>query len=54
MRVTGPLFHVNVLRASFDLIAGEISAKEEKFRSEDLQVADYNEKTEKFINPAFL
>jgi hypothetical protein len=44
---------MNILWASFDLIAREISAKEQKCRSAYLQVADYNEKTERFINAAF-
>jgi hypothetical protein len=40
------LFDMFVLCASFDLIAREISAKERKCRSADLQVSDYKENTE--------
>jgi hypothetical protein len=45
---------MNVLWASFDLIAREIGAKEQNCRSADLLVADYKEKMEKVVNPAFI
>ena len=47
------LFHINVLCPSLDLIARKISANDQKYRSADLQFADYKEKTKQFVNPEF-
>jgi hypothetical protein len=42
---------MNVLWTSFDLIAREISAKDQKCRNAELHIANYKEKAGRFVNP---